>query len=165
MKNRAKIGPESDSKWQRQEKPTKIASGVVSGRPFSPPGLSCKNVSSTFELRKSFFGVFFARAPSGSVPDRFWRLRGLSRTRFFNDFARFFCRFRRDLVVVCRVPPECCRDTPPASGTHSAGFLWGTAILRSELNSPYPTGVLGVLKHPVFAVRKVYPSFPSRRPR
>ena len=96
--------------------------------------MSCTIFSSTFELRKSFFGVFFARAPSGSVPDRFWRLRGLSRTRFFNDFARFFCRFRRDLVVVCRVPPECCRDTPPASGTHSAGFLWGTAISRSELN-------------------------------
>ena len=54
------------------------------------------------------------------------------------DFARFFCRFRRDLVVVCRVPPECCRDTPPASRTHSAGFLWGTAISRSELNN-YPS--------------------------
>ena len=35
VKNRAKIGPESDSKWQRQEKPTKIASGAVSGRTFS----------------------------------------------------------------------------------------------------------------------------------
>ena len=38
VKNRAKIGPESDSKWQRQEKPTKSASGAVSGRPFSFPG-------------------------------------------------------------------------------------------------------------------------------
>ena len=37
VKNRAKIGPESDSKWQRQEKPTKSASGAVSGRPFSFP--------------------------------------------------------------------------------------------------------------------------------
>ena len=82
-----------------------------------------------------FLGVLFARVCSGSVPGRFWRLRGPPRTRFCNDFARFFCRFRRDLVVVCRVPPECCRDTPPASGTHSAGFLWGTAISRSELNT------------------------------
>ena len=35
VKNRAKIGPESDSKWQRQRKTTKIASGAVSGRTFS----------------------------------------------------------------------------------------------------------------------------------
>ena len=152
MKNRAKIGPESDSKWQRQEKPTKTASGVVSGRPFSPPDLffgdfglpagaqnGQKHVPKKFH---AYFGstlfqfvcVFFARVCSGRVPGRFRRLRGPSRTRFFKDFAIFVCRFRRDLVVVCRVPPECCRDTPPASGTHSAGFLWGTAISRSELN-------------------------------
>ena len=37
VKNRAKIGAESDSKWQRQEKPTKTASGAVSGRTFSSP--------------------------------------------------------------------------------------------------------------------------------
>ena len=37
MKNRAKIGPESDSERQRQEKPTKNASGDVSGRTFSLP--------------------------------------------------------------------------------------------------------------------------------
>ena len=37
--------------------------------------------------------------------------------------------------MVCRVPPEWCRDAPPAFGTHSAGFLWGTAISRSELNN------------------------------
>ena len=38
VKNRAKIGAESDSKWQRQEKPTKTASGAVSGRTFASPG-------------------------------------------------------------------------------------------------------------------------------
>ena len=37
VKNRAKIGAESDSKWQRQEKPTKTGSGAVSGRTFSSP--------------------------------------------------------------------------------------------------------------------------------
>ena len=29
--------------------------------------------------------------------------------------------FRRVLVGACRVPPGCCRDAPPPSGTHSAG--------------------------------------------
>ena len=33
-----KIGPESGSERHRQEKPTKIASGAVSGRTFSLPG-------------------------------------------------------------------------------------------------------------------------------
>ena len=152
MKNRAKIGSESDSERKRQEKTTKTASGAISGRTFASPGsfsvdfgvpAGRQNWQKTapeqhdsyfFTALFRFFGVLFARVCSGSVPDRFWRLRGPSRTRFCNDFARFFCRFRRDLVVVCRVPPECCRDTPPASGTHSAGFLWGTAISRSELN-------------------------------
>ena len=141
MTNRAKIGPESDSERHRREKTMEIASGTVSGRTFSCPGsffgdfgVSAgaqnrlktrprKKVLWNFSARKSFFYVFFARVCSGSVPDRFWRLRGPSLTRFCNNFARFFGRFRRDLVVLCRVPPECCRDTPPASGTHSAGFL------------------------------------------
>ena len=36
--DRPKIGPESDSERHRREKTTKIASGAVSGRTFSPPG-------------------------------------------------------------------------------------------------------------------------------
>ena len=36
----------------------------------------------------------------------------------------------------------CCRDAPSHSGTSSPGCFWGTAISRSGLNSPYPTGVL-----------------------
>ena len=95
-----KIGPESDSERQRREKTTKIASGAVSGRTFSPPGpffvdfglpagspKSPKNhPGKKHKLskcnRKSFFCVFFARARSGRVLERFRRLRGPSRTRF-----------------------------------------------------------------------------------
>ena len=50
------------------------------------------------------------------------------------DFVTLFCRCRRDLVGVCRVPPGCCRDPHPTSVTHSPGFPWGTAISRSDLN-------------------------------
>ena len=69
--------------------------------------------------------------------------------------------------MVCRVAPECCRDTPQASGTHSAGFLWGTAISRRELNSPYPNGVLGVLNQKPLTVpgRFALPFLPAGRPR
>ena len=110
------------------------------------PEARCKLIlSRLFAPEIRFFCVFFARARSGRVPDRFRRLRGPSRTRFCKDFAIFVCRFRRDLVVVCRVPPECCRDTPPASGTHSAGFLWGMAISRSELNYNSSIKVLSIV--------------------
>ena len=132
----------SKDRFRRRLRTHFFVPGAVLGG-FWPPGRDSKIAKKPtlapmtrllFAPAIVFFGVLFARVCSGSVPDRFWRLRGPSRTRFCNDFARFFCRFRRDLVVVCRVPPECCRDTPPASGTHSAGFLWGTAISRSELN-------------------------------
>ena len=39
-----------------------------------------------------------------------------------------FVGFRRNVAGI---------HTPPASGTHSAGFLWGTAISRSELNNEH----------------------------
>ena len=91
------------------------------------------------EPAKIDFSPFFR---SGAFPDRFRRLRGPSRTRFCCDFAVLFRRFRQDLVGSSRVPPGCCRDPHPTSVTHSAGFPWGTAISRSDLNSPYPVGVL-----------------------
>ena len=134
-----------------REKTIKIASATVSGRTFSCPGsffvdfgvsAGAQNRLKTrprkkllwnFSARKSIFCVFFARVCSGSVPGRFWRLRGPSQMRFCYDFARFFCRLRRDLVVVCQVPPECCRDTPPASGTHSAGFSLGYGDLAERI--------------------------------
>ena len=37
------------------------------------------------------------------------------------DFAILFCRFRADLVVLCRGPPGCCRDPRPASVIQSPG--------------------------------------------
>ena len=95
-----KIGPESDSERQRQEKTTKNASGAVSGRTFSAPGpffvnfgvpagsqnrpktAPLKNFKLPFWLRKPLFCIFVARVCFGWVPDRFWRLRGPSRTRF-----------------------------------------------------------------------------------
>ena len=152
MKNRARIGPESDSERHRREKSTKIASGAVSGRIFSPPGpflvdfglpagsqngaktASRKKVHWNFSGRKLIFCIFFARARSGRVPDRFRRLRIPSRTGFHKDFPVFFDAFRRDLDGVRRVPPGCCRDPHPTSVTHSPGFPWGTAISRSDLN-------------------------------
>ena len=137
MKNRVKIGPESDSEWQRQRKTTKIASGAVSGRTFSCPGsflvdfgvsAGAQNTIKTrprkkllwnFSARKSIFCVFFARVCSGSVLGRFWRLRGPSRTRFCYDFARFFWS----------VPSGSCRGL---SG--SAGRLPGYTVgLRNSL--------------------------------
>ena len=83
----------------------------------------------------------FGRLPEGSRTDS-----GGSGVPPEPDFAKILrCFFAGSAgVVVCRVPPECCRDAPPVSGTHSAGFPWGTAISRSELNSPghRPSGVL-----------------------
>ena len=38
VKNRVKIGPDSDSERQRHQKPTKIACDAVSERTFSAPG-------------------------------------------------------------------------------------------------------------------------------
>ena len=63
--------------------------------------------------------------------------------------------------VCCRVPPGCCRDTPPTSGTHSPGCFWGTAISRRG------AGVVldGCFKSAkVCRSRKGFPSLPSRRP-
>ena len=69
VKNRAKIGAESDSKWQRQEKPTKTASGAVSGRTFSllgpffvdfwVPAESQNNAKNN--LRKNSSGILAAK--------------------------------------------------------------------------------------------------------
>ena len=95
-----KIGSESGSERHRREKSTKIASGAVSGRTFSFPGSffvdfgvpagSQKSLKTDPEAGISqllgtvfcFFCVFFARARSGRVPERFRRLRGPSRIRF-----------------------------------------------------------------------------------
>ena len=95
-----KIDPESDSERHRREKSTKITSGAVSGRTFSlprpfyvdfripagsqnrPKTVPCKNYESAGARKNCFFRIFFARACSGRVPERFWRLRGPSRTRF-----------------------------------------------------------------------------------
>ena len=155
-----KIGSESDSERHRREKSTKIASGALSGRTFSLPGsflvdfglpAGTQNIAKTspgkkelwiFGGRKLTFCFFFVRACSRRVPERFRRLRGLSQSRFRYDFATLFCRFRRDLFEDFRVLPGCRRDPHPTSVTHSAGFPWGTAISRSDLNSPYPNGVL-----------------------
>ena len=152
MKNRVKTCPKRDSERHWREKTTKIASGAVSGRTFSssdslfvdlgvPAGTQNGRKTAPKKFHAYFFttlfrcfNVLFAPACSGSVPDQFWSLQGRSRTRFCEDFATFCCRFRRDLGVVRRVPPGGCRDTPSVYRTHSAGFLWGTAISRSGLN-------------------------------
>ena len=55
---------------------------------------------SFFSVRKSISCVFFARTRSGSLPDRFRRLRGLSRARFRLDFSQFFGTVLRDLAGV-----------------------------------------------------------------
>ena len=54
---------------------------------------------------------------------------------FFGTFLRNLAcvgGFRRGVAGINRQPPEL---TP-------RGAFWGTAISRSDLNSPYPTGVL-----------------------
>ena len=108
--------------------------GLPAGTRKSPKNRPWPQSPVYFLRLQSFFwrfvrsGVF--RKRPGPILEAPWTLPD----QILSDFARFFGRFRRDLVVLCRVPPECCRDTPPASGTHSAGFLWGTAISRSELN-------------------------------
>ena len=140
-----KIGAESVSELLLLEKTTKIASGAVSGRTFSPPGAFFVDFGLPAGTRKSpktspevyrhlifdvifsIFCVFFARACFGRVPDRFRRLRRPSRIRVFQDFydtfllafAILFCRLRADFVRVCRVPPGCCRDPHPDAVIHS----------------------------------------------
>ena len=134
VKNRAKIGPESDSERKRQEKPTKTGSGAVSGRTFSAPGpffgdfgvpAGRQNWQKTVPEQHDayflttlfrFFGVLFGRVCSGRVPDRFWRLRGPSRTRFSEILRYFFAGsagilswfvgFRRNVAGIHRQPPE-----------------------------------------------------------
>ena len=112
------------------------------GPKIVPKPSPAKVTTSAGVCQKLIFRIFVARARSGGLPERFWRLRGPSQTRFSWILSYFFGWFRRDLVGVCRVPPGCCQVAPFTSRTHSAGFLWGTAILRSDLNSPYPAGVL-----------------------
>ena len=127
--------PPASPRTPRARKRLFRALGRLKGR----PGEACimsKNLykkskiheKSRFFVRKSIFCIFFVRARSERVPERFRRLRGPSRSRFRWDFAILFCRFRRDLFEDCRVPPGCCRDPHPTSVTHSPGFPWGTAI-------------------------------------
>ena len=92
--------------------------GVPKSRPFS-------NHQSTFCARNSFFSVFFARARSGRVPDRFRRLRGPSRTGFQEDFLAFFSGFRRDLF-----------QTSPGR----AGMVPGCTVNLRNLFSGLPLG-------------------------
>ena len=56
-----KIGPESDSERQRQEKTTKIASGAVSGRTFSPPGPFLVTFGTHLAPKMDAFGPTFGR--------------------------------------------------------------------------------------------------------
>ena len=101
-----------------------------------------KVMTSTDRRVFRFFCVFFARVRSGRLPDRFRRLRGPCRARFRKDFPMFFGTFLRNLACVGgfrrgvagihRQPPE----------LTLRGAFWGTAISRSDLNSPYPNGVL-----------------------
>ena len=137
MKNRAKICAESDSKWQRQEKPTKIASGAVSGRTFSAPGS---------------FSVDFG-LPDG--PQNWQKKRsGATRGLFFDHTFPIFGRFVRSgvfrerpgsILEAPRTPPDqilqrfCKVFLPVPSGScrglsGSAGMLPGyTASLRNSL--------------------------------
>ena len=89
VKNRAKIGPESDSERKRQEKTTKTVSGAVSGRTFLSPGSfsvhfgvrpgapnPVKTGPGTKKCarrrrRKRFLSFFLAVAVRSRSPDRF----------------------------------------------------------------------------------------------
>ena len=75
-------------------------------------------------MRYSDFS-YFLRSAFRRVPERFRRLRGASRSRFRSDFPEILGRFRRDLAVIGRVPPGCCREAPPTSGTRFLGFPLG----------------------------------------
>ena len=83
--------------------------------------------------RKSFFCVFFARARSGRVPERFRRLRRPSRIRFFSRILRYFSAGFCDSFL--RVA---CRFCQGLSG--SAGMLPGSASRRSNPFAVFPRG-------------------------
>ena len=93
-------------------------------------------------VRKSIFCVFFARARSGALPGLIWASPETLPARISGGFPE---EFRTFPPVSDRGSPGllgCCRDAPSHSGTSSPGCFWGTTISHSELNSPYPTGVL-----------------------
>ena len=151
-----KIDPESDSERHRREKSTKIASGAVSGRTFSLPGpffvdfgvpAGSQNRPKTgpeagiSQFRGHIFRFLVLpslRQAPGPLPEA----PGTLPSTISEGFSDNLRHVPHGSCVCCRAPPGCCRDTPPTSGTHSPGCLWGTAISRSDLNSPYPNGVL-----------------------
>ena len=53
------------------------------------------------------------------------------------DFVTLFCR--------CRVPPDCRRDAPPTSVTHSAGFPLGYGDLAQRFKFAVPLRGAGVV--------------------
>ena len=134
MKNRAKIGPESDSERKRQEKTTKTASGAVSGRTFSSPGpffvdfglpagpqKSQKNAPQKIRSRLFSSGNrFFAFSSLGRVPEGSRTDSGGSGDPPGPDFAKilryffagfagilsWFVGFRRNVAGIHRQPPE-----------------------------------------------------------
>ena len=134
MKNRAKIGPESDSKWQRQEKPTKTASGAVSGRTFLSSGTFSvdfgvpagrqnwqkaapeQHDAYFFTTLFRFFGVLFARVcygstrvDSGGSADPPGRDFAAILQGFFAGsvgILSWFVGFRRNVAGIHRQPPE-----------------------------------------------------------
>ena len=81
---------------------------------------------------------------------------GASGTQFPPDFSRFSSNFGflqpscahslslRHLLQNCRRCRRYAGPHPQSPNTTHRGSLWGTAISRSDLNSPYPTGVPGV---------------------
>ena len=88
MKNRAKIGPESDSKRHQQRKMTKIASGPVSGR--------------TFSSQEPFFMDFGPPAGTRKSPkNRPWPQSPV----YFLRLQLFFWRFVRSAVFRKRPGP------------------------------------------------------------
>ena len=121
----------------------------IDRRPGGPPGapkISKRGPREKFlqPLRPTFFDLFAFSSLGGALGgprDRFSTFCG----RFRDDFPVVFGGFRRDLVGVCRVPPGCCRDTPPTSGTHSAGFPLGYGDLAERFKFAVPLRGAGVV--------------------
>ena len=92
----------------------------------------------------------------GTLPDQI--LRG-----FCDTFLQIACGSSQpeSLLGFAGMLPE----SAPNLSNPLAGVPLGYGDSRSGLNSPYPNGVLGVLKQKRRQLDwKVYPSFPSRRP-
>ena len=135
MKNRTKIGPESDSKRHRQRKTTKIASGAASGRTFSaqepflvdfglPAGTrkSPKNrpwpQSPVYFLCLQLVFLRFLRSGAfrkgpGPIPETPGSLPDQILQRFcdiclagFAGILSWFVGFRRNVAGIHRQPPE-----------------------------------------------------------